>query len=67
MTISQAGETLQQLKQLAELVNAKPGVAHDATHRKCIDGIVPWDCQDARTVGHDDVRTLANDAEPGFF
>ena len=54
-------------EQLAKLVDTKAGVAHNAAHRECVDWIVPWDGKDTRTVGHDDVRTLTNDAEPGLF
>jgi hypothetical protein len=55
------------LKQLAKLLDGKPGIADDTAEGKCVDGVVTRDGEDARTVGHNDVLPLAHHRKPGLF
>ena len=57
----------QTLQDRAEFLFTEPGIAHDAAHRKCINGIVPGDGDDSHTVGHHDVLALAGDSEARFL
>ena len=57
----------QTLQERAEFLFTEPGIADDAAHRKCVNGIVPGDGDDSYTVGHHDVLALAGDSEAGFL
>jgi hypothetical protein len=48
---------------LTELIIREACVAHDVPHGDRVDGIMPWDAEDPRPIGHYDVFTLANDPE----
>ena len=39
----------------------------DTTHRKSVDRVIAWNCNDSNSVRHYDVFALANDAETGFL
>lgn len=49
------------LEQLPELLDCEPRVADDTRHRDGVDRIMARDGQDAMTVTHDDVPSLAHD------
>ena len=55
------------LEQLLECFNTQAGVAHDAAHRERIHRIMARDREDAGAVRHDDVLTLADNAEACFL
>jgi len=54
-------------QQFFELIYRKTCVASDTTHRKCIHGIVPWDREDANSIRHDNVLSLAEDPKARFL
>ena len=55
------------LKKLAELFHAEPGVTYDATHCERVNGIMAWNRENTHTVCHNNVRALANNAKTCFF
>jgi hypothetical protein len=52
---------------LAEFFDGDTSIAHDSTHRVGVHGIVAWNRQDADSVGHHDVFTLAHEPKDGFL
>ncbi len=56
-----------QLEELAEFLNAQSGIADNAAHRVRIDRIVARDREDARSIRHNNVRTLAENPKTSFF
>ena len=56
-----------QLQQSTELLDRQTRIASDAAHGKCIDGIVPRDGNDARTIAHDNMLSLTRDMKTGFL
>jgi hypothetical protein len=54
------------LQQFFELLDREPSVADDTAECECVDRIMPWDGEDARAVGHNDVLALARDVKPAF-
>src|SRR5687767_11739876 len=56
-----------QLKQPAEFFFRHPCVAHDAGHCERVDRIVPRDGENTNAVRHNDVLSLARDAETCFL
>lgn len=52
-----------QLKQLAKLFYGQTGTFNDRRHSECINGIVSWNCESVRTVGHNKMFSLTGDAE----
>ena len=55
------------LEELLEFFGSQPRIPHDPAHRKCIHRVMARDCEDANTVGHDDVLALTNNSEAGFL
>lgn len=55
------------LQELPELLDVQTGVANDASHSECIDGIVARNCKDSRAIGHNNVCTLPKNAKPRFL
>jgi hypothetical protein len=55
------------LKQFAELFDAKPCVSDDTAKSKCVNGIVPRDGKDPRSVGHNDVLALTDHRKSRLF
>lgn len=54
-------------EQPLELFDGEPCVTHDAAHRIGVHGIVAGYGEDSRAVGHDDVLSLACDAEASLL
>ena len=57
----------QSSKELAELIRRETCLLRNVSHRVSVDWIMSGNRQDADTVGHDDVTTLANDLEAGLL
>ncbi len=58
---------VRQLPQITELLYRQTRIASDASHGECIDGIVPRDGNDARTIAHDNMLSLTRDMKAGFL
>ena len=54
-------------EQLAEFVDRQACISDDTGHGNGIDGVVPWNCNLAYAIGHNNVLTLAEDSELGLF
>lgn len=55
------------LQQLSELLQAQPGIPHDATHREGVDWVVAGNRQDSASIRHHNMRALAKHAKPCFL
>ena len=55
------------LEQRAKLISGEASISDDATHRVRVHRIVSRNGQDAGTVSHDDVLSLAEDSEPSLL
>jgi hypothetical protein len=55
------------LQQLSEFPDAQPRILHNPAHRESIHWIMAWNGQNARSVGHDNMCTLAENAKSGLF
>ena len=58
---------VRRLLQIAELLDRQTRIASDAAQGVCIDGSVPRDGNDARTIAHDNMLSLARDMKVGFL
>jgi len=58
---------VRQLQQITELLDRQTRIASDAAHRECIDRVVPRDCNDARSIAHDNMLSLTRDMKAGFL
>ena len=50
-------------KKILKLLDRQAGISGDAAHRKGIDRIVSWDREDANSIRHHNVLTLAENSE----
>lgn len=60
-------ETIASLQKLAKLLDRETGIANDTAESEGVDGVVPWDGEDACPVRHDDMLTLTHHREPGLL
>ena len=54
-------------QQLLELIYRETCITRDPTHRKCIHRIVPRNREDANSIRHDNVLSLAEDPKSRFL
>ena len=55
------------LQQLSELLQAQPGIPHDATHREGVDWVVAGNRQDPASICHHNMRALTKNAKARLF
>ena len=65
--VYERGCSVRRLEQRAKLISGETGIADEATHRVGVHRIVPRNGQDAGTVGHDDVLSLAEHPKPSLW
>ena len=58
---------VRQLQQITELLDRQTRIASDAAHGECVDGIVPRDGNDARTIAHDNMLSLTRNMKASFL
>ena len=58
---------VRQLQQITELLDRQTRIASDAAHSECIDGIVPRDGNDARSIAHHNMLSLTRDMKACFL
>jgi hypothetical protein len=62
-----SGQSMAKSEELSKFLDGQSRVADNSSHGKRIDGILAWNCQDAPSVGHDHMYTLAQNPETCSF
>ncbi len=55
------------LQQFFELLNCESSITNDSAHGEGVHRIGSWYCEDAPTVGYDNVLALGGDVESSFL